>query len=208
MTPALTERMPDPESSSESPEVKVDTAPAEAEAVPPADEAAPAPAEPVDELEATRVALAEIEDLHLRLQAEFENFRKRTARDRGQIRATATEEVTRSFLSIVDNFDRALAAARDQGLDEDHLSGWRLIHQQLYDVLGGLQVTPMDVLGQPFNPTYHEAVAHMPSEDVAEGHVATEVGRGYMIGDRVLRIARVTVSSGPAAAAGATEEEE
>lgn len=155
---------------------------------------------PAEEWDALQHAKVELDDRLLRLQAEFENYRKRNARERVQVHETATEEVTRAFLVVVDNVDRALASAVAQGLAEDHLTGWRLIHQQLYDVLRSLGVQPMAVVGESFDPRYHEALTHCPDAEIAAGHIVAEVERGYMVADRVLRIARVTVSSGPAAA--------
>lgn len=140
----------------------------------------------------------ELEDRWLRLQAEFDNFRKRTARERLHTRTGAVDDVTRAFLPVVDNVDRALAAATDQGMDEQHLAGWQLIHQQLYDVLRSFGVEPMAVVGQPFDPRYHDALTETPHDAIPAGQVAVEVERGYMAGDRVLRTAKVAVSRGPA----------
>lgn len=168
------------------------------------DEGEPAPADvtvPAAEWAALQEEKAALEDRLLRLQAEFENYRKRMARERVQARVATTEEVTRRFLAVVDNFDRALAAAEEHQIGEDHLTGWRLIHQQLYDVLRSLGVEPMAVVGERFDPRFHDALSECPHGDVPAGHVAAEVERGYMIADKVLRTAKVTVSSGPIEAA-------
>lgn len=145
-------------------------------------------------------ANADLEDRLLRTRAEFENYRKRTARELAQTQDRASQEVVRRFLDVVDNFDRAMAAAEAHGVAEDHVAGWRLIHQQLYDVLRSLDVQPMAVIGEPFDPRFHEAVGEAPHAEVPAGHVAAEVQRGYMLGDAVVRIARVLVSRGPAEA--------
>ncbi len=157
---------------------------------------------PAAEWAALQDERADLQDRLLRLQAEFDNYRKRVARDRVQAQETATEGVTRQFLAVVDNCDRALAAAVDHHVDEEHLAGWRLIHQQLYDVLRSLGVVPMAVVGEPFDPRYHDALTETPHEEVPAGHIVAEVERGYMVGDRVLRTAKVAVSSGPVPVAG------
>jgi len=151
-----------------------------------------------EEYQALADEKAELFDRWVRLQAEFDNYRKRTARERLQARESAVEEVTMGFLAVVDNFDRALAAAADAGIPDEHMAGWNMIHQQLYTVLASLQVKPMQVYGELFDPNFHEAVTQIPHPDVPAGHVAAEVERGYMIGDRVLRPAKVAVSTGAA----------
>ena len=161
--------------------------------------------ESAEELAALRQEVDEAKDRALRLQAEFENYRKRTVRERSQARDGATEDVTRAFLAAVDNCDRAVAAAMDHGVDEEHLAGWQLIHQQLYDVLRTFGVEPMAVIGQPFDPQYHDALAEIHDDAIPPGHVAAEVERGYMIGGRVLRTAKVTVCRGPADAPDAND---
>jgi molecular chaperone GrpE len=165
-----------------------------------ADEAAPlaeaGTAEPEVETDVERLA-AERDDYldHLRrLQAEFENYRKRVRRETDELRLRAAEGVVESLLPVLDNMSRALEAA--QRHEEGQLvAGLQLVAGQLDDVLAshGLAEAPAEA-GDPFDPTVHEAIMTQPSDDHDEGTVLQVLERGYLLHGRLLRPAKVVVA--------------
>lgn len=179
-------------------------APPSAETAAAAETPASPPEPPEAELqrEAADVS-AEIEALKdrlLRLQADFDNFRKRTARDRAEMCARATEDLVRELLPVLDHFEIGLQSAAEHGADESVQKGFRLVYDQLQAALAKFGVAPVDAVGRPFDAHEHEALAHTPSPDVPAGHVARQVRRGYRLGALLLRPAQVLISSGPPAA--------
>jgi molecular chaperone GrpE len=170
----------------------------EAEVVPdgetPAEDEANAEAPPVDcaaELEGEVVALT---DQLLRGRAEFDNYRKRVARDNERVRKLAAQGVITDLLPIVDNLDLALQHKDDAtgGLWE----GVEMVSRQLTEIMAAWGLEAIVAEGAPFDPNVHEAVAQVPSEELSEGQVVQEFQRGYRMGDQVLRPSKVTVSSG------------
>jgi molecular chaperone GrpE len=142
------------------------------------------------ELDGQKKALAELNDRFLRLAADFENFKKRTARDREMITNMANERFAIDIIEVLDNFERAVKS------DDAHLrEGIVQIRQLLSSQLQRHGITPLDALNKPFNPAEHEAIAHVPSEE-KEGIVVDEVARGYRMHDKVIRYAKVAVSKG------------
>ena len=144
-----------------------------------------------------------LEDLRLRAVAELDNYRKRTARQFEELLRTANDRVLVDLLEVVDSFERALehAGENSESRKEDSGSfeaGIKLIYTQLIDLLKKYDVRPMEALGQPFDPNKHEALMQAPSDEYENGTVATELVKGYMISDRVLRHSKVSVSTGPA----------
>jgi molecular chaperone GrpE len=149
------------------------------------------------ELEETRAREAEYLDGWQRARAELSNARKRFEREQKQAYTNAKTGVLTAFLPIVDDFERALDTVPEPLVDEPWLDGIRLIlhkHQRFLEQAG---VEPIETAGQEFDPFFHEAVTHEPSDDVPQGHVISELQRGYKAGDRVLRPSMVRVSSGP-----------
>ncbi|MFA4876529.1 MAG: nucleotide exchange factor GrpE [Methanoregula sp.] len=135
-------------------------------------------------------AFADLNDQYLRLAADFENFRRRTARERESITTLAKERFAVDLLEVVDNFDRALKA------DDAHLrEGIVQIQQLLTAQLQRHGIEPVESLKKTFNPMEHEAIAHVPSEETA-GTVIDEVSRGYRMHDKIIRHAKVAVSKG------------
>ena len=158
-----------------------------------AETAAQAAAEPASEAERQR---DEYYDLLLRKTAEFDNFRKRTERERQTLADAAAADLLKDLLPLVDDLERALKAdAGDQGADA-YRRGVELIHRQLLDVLRKRGVLPIDAVGAEFDPYYHQAVAHESVEGHRDGAVIEEFARGYMLGDRLLRPAMVKVAKG------------
>jgi len=140
---------------------------------------------------------AEVEsDRFLRLAAEFDNYRKRTAREFGEVVRTANIRLLRSLIEIVDNFERAMSHDANGNDGDAYRKGIELIHNQLIDLLNRENVTPIESVGQPFDPNCHEALMQAESEEFDDGVVSQEVQKGYKIDDKVLRHARVVVSKG------------
>jgi molecular chaperone GrpE len=144
----------------------------------------------VSELDKQKEAYAELNNRFLRLAADFENFKKRTARDRETTIAFANEQFAVDLLEVVDNLERALKS------DDAHLrEGIIHIQQILANLLQRHGIYPIESIKKPFNPNEHEALAHINSDDV-EGIVIDEVARGYRMHDKVIRYAKVAVSKG------------
>ena len=142
------------------------------------------------EADVQKKAYAELNDRFLRLAADFENYKKRSERDRAQTIAFANERFACDILEVADNIERALKS------DDTHLrEGVLQIRQLLSGQLQRHGVCPIDSLNKPFNPEEHEAIAHVPS-DAGTGTVIDEVCRGYRMHDKVIRYAKVAVSKG------------
>ena len=129
-----------------------------------------------------------------RLQAEFDNARKREQRERADYRAFAVADAVEQFLPVLDNFRLALNA---NGTAEQMRVGVELIAKQMDDVLRSLNVTPVETVGQPFDPRVHEALESVERPDLPDHQVIEEVRRGYRIKDRLLRPALVRISVNP-----------
>jgi molecular chaperone GrpE len=150
-----------------------------------------ATADPLDTLHREKDAL---QDRLLRTAAEFDNYRKRMDRERRELSDYAATDVLKDLLPIVDNFDRALQAPATPETDALR-KGLELIHRQMLDVLRKRGVTPIEALGTDFDPNFHQAVIHEPSDVHREGEVMEELQRGYLIGERLLRPAMVKVAN-------------
>ena len=135
-------------------------------------------------------------DRLLRKTAEFDNYRKRTDRERQQMAESAAADLIKELLPLIDDLDRAIKA--DAGADGTAAirRGVELIHKQLVETLRKRGVTPLEALGADFDPHVHEAVAYEPAEGRREGEVIEEFSRGYKLGDRLLRPAMVKVAKG------------
>ena len=136
-------------------------------------------------------------DRYARAMADFDNFRKRTARDREDLVKFAASDVLKDILPTVDNLARALEEAKDKA-DDPFVAGVRLVYDGLVKALADHGATPLDSVGEPFDANFHEALAQLPSEEVEEGHVINEVKRGWMLHGKLLRAAQVVVSAGKA----------
>jgi molecular chaperone GrpE len=132
-------------------------------------------------------------DRLLRKTAEFDNFRKRTERERQQLAEAAAADLIGELLPLVDDLERALRA---EGSDDAIRKGVELIHKQLVETLRKRGVRPIEALGADFDPHYHMAVSHEPANGRRDGEVIEEFRRGYMLGDRLLRPATVKVAKG------------
>lgn len=132
-----------------------------------------------------------------RKTAEFENYRKRAAREREEFRTTATENLMAELLPVIDNFERAIEAAKQSEDFQSLLEGVSLTERQMLDVLSRFGLKRMEVVGREFDPRFHEAFSRESSDEHPENVIVSEVRRGYMLGEKVLRPALVCVSSGP-----------
>jgi molecular chaperone GrpE len=137
-------------------------------------------------------------DLALRSQADFENYKKRSAREKEEAIKYANSSLLERLVGIIDNFELGLAAAKEQGADSPIYSGMVLVQKQLNDLLAENGLQPIEAEGKTFNPNLHEAIAHEPSSKFPEGIVVRQTRRGYRLKERLLRPAKVVVSSGPA----------
>jgi molecular chaperone GrpE len=141
--------------------------------------------------------LADANDRALRLQAEMQNLRNRTAREIADERRYAALPMLRELLPVLDNIDRAIEAAQKAGEADNLLEGFRLVRQQLATLLERHECVPIEAEGQPFDPNFHAAILQQPSPDVPAGTVTMVTQTGYKLHDRVVRPAQVIVSSGP-----------
>jgi len=137
------------------------------------------------------------DEKYLRLLADFDNFRKRTMKERSELCKRANEELIQEFLPVLDHLDLALASAGELNVDKSVLDGFRLVAEQMTSVLKKAGLSPIELNESHFDPAQHEAVAHLASETVPENGIIAEVRLGYMLGGKLLRPARVVVSSGP-----------
>jgi molecular chaperone GrpE len=142
--------------------------------------------------------LATERDRVLRLQAEMENLRSRTAREINEERRYAPLAIVRGLLPVVDNIDRAIEAAEQTGDAGSLLEGFKLVRQQLMTVLEQHHCKPIPSVGQPFDPQVHEAILQQPSDEQPANHVLIETQAGYQMHDRVVRASQVIISTGPA----------
>lgn len=152
------------------------------------------------ELKRLQTALAEATDMAARRHADFDNYRKRVERDRGDTHNRIVADVASKLLPVLDNLTRALDAERTIEAQESKefrhfLHGVELINKQLNDVLESLGIQPIASVGQRFDPHVHEAVVTEPSDKFEPDTVSEEITRGYRIGDRLLRPAMVKVAS-------------
>jgi len=153
-------------------------------------------------LEAKEKELKETYDRLLRTTAEFENYKKRMAREMDEFRKYANQSLLRELLSIVDHIELALQAAGGAGSEKTIADGLGLTLKELTRILEKFNVTPVESTGQPFNPEVHEAILREHSDSLPENAVVREMQKGYMINGRLLRPALVVVAARPAAEPG------
>ncbi len=145
------------------------------------------------ELEKTQNELAALKDQYLRTRAEYDNFRKRTEREKAAIYGDGTSDAIKGMLPVGDNLERALAQ-KDCSV-EDLLKGVEMVQTQFLDSLKKLGVTPMGNVGEEFNPELHNAVSHIDDENLEINVISAVFQKGYMLGDKVVRHAMVQVAN-------------
>jgi len=148
------------------------------------------------------------EDKFLRLQAEFQNYRKRVAKDLATARVNSLTDTVAPFLQVFDHFSMAMQASESTSNLESLVMGLNMILGEFQKAMDELGVTKFNAVGEKFNPELHEAVANEPSDEVEEGIVIRQWFSGYKLGERLLRPASVVVSSGPAVEEAKEEEPE
>jgi len=131
----------------------------------------------------------------LRAQADFDNFRRRTQKEKEELGKYASMKLVTELIPVIDNFERAMATVPEGPETESFAKGIQMIFRQLETVLGNEGLTAMETVGQPFNPEFHQAIMQVESDEHEEGIVVEEVQKGYMLKDKVLRPAMVKVSS-------------
>ena len=158
-----------------------------------------APAEPEkSEEEKLREALAELQAKYLYLQAEYQNYRKRVAKDIADARSYAYADALGPFMTVFDFLAMADTAAVQSDNIESIRQGLKMIIGEFNKAFDTLGVKPLETVGQKFDPALHEAVAHEASETVPEGTIIRQWSNGFKMGEKLLRPARVVVSDGPA----------
>ena len=144
------------------------------------------------ELESLKNQVAQQEDKFLRLAAEYDNYRRRTTREKESIWNDAKAEAAVAFLPVYDNLERAL---KQETADEAYKKGVEMTMNQLKSVLEKLGITEIDALGKPFDPALHNAVMHVEDENFGENTVAEVFQAGFMLGEKVIRFAMVKVAN-------------
>lgn len=138
------------------------------------------------EIEKLQSEVLELKDKHLRLYSEFENFRRRSVKEKLEQSKTANEEVLSALLPVLDDFERAMKVNQDPGVE--------LIYNKLFRLLEAKGLKPMKTIGEPFNSEFHEAITQAPApSDDLKGKVIDEVERGYYLNEKVIRFAKVII---------------
>ena len=180
----MAEQEKDTNLTEETPEVVEEPAVEEA----PAPEAETAP-DPAEEL---KTQLAAKEDQFLRLAAEYDNFRRRSAKEKTEAYSKAKADAALAFLPVYDNLERALKQGSE---DEAFLKGVEMTMTQLVNVLDSLGIKAIEAEGKPFDPNFHKAVMHIKDETLGENVVAQVFQTGFIMGDKVIRFAMVQVAN-------------
>ena len=155
--------------------------------------------DPIKELEAKlETKEKEVEETYdrlLRVSAEFDNFKKRSTREMDEYRKFANQSLIKEMLSVVDNLELAMNSTNGhKAIDKDLLQGLEMTHKEILKVFEKFNVKPIDAIGQPFDPAFHEAVMQEETNDSPKNTVINELQRGYMIHDRLLRPSMVVVA--------------
>ena len=170
--------------------------PTDAAAEQPAEPAADASASSAAETAALKAALADANDRNLRLMAEFDNYRRRTAKEQLELIETANGKLLEKLSEVQDNFERAFASENKAQDLEAFEKGMQMIYNQFAKILTDAGLEQIEPTGAEFDPNCHEALMQQPSETVPEGHVVTVFQKGYKLKNKILKTAKVIVSSG------------
>ena len=139
--------------------------------------------------------IEELEDRVKRQMAEFDNFRKRTEKEKSHMYEVGARDVIEKILPVVDNFERGLAAVPEEQKNDPVIDGMDKIYRQLMTVLADLGVEPIEAVGKEFDPNFHNAVMHVEDEELGENIVAEEFQKGYLYKDTVVRHSMVKVAN-------------
>jgi len=139
--------------------------------------------------------LSELNDKYLRLLAEYDNYKKRTAKEKEALKVDSVGDAVTSLLPIIDNFERAIASFTDADKETDFFKGVEMIYNQTKDAFIKLGVEEIKSLGEEFNPELHNAIMHIEDETVADNTVVEEFQKGYTYGGKVIRYSMVKVAN-------------
>lgn len=146
----------------------------------------------VTETEKLKLELEETTDRYKRLMAEFDNYKKRSAKEREGLYNSLLSDIVSSVLPVVDNLEKAVATKTE---DENYKQGVEMVHKQLLDTLSNLGVEQIKTVGETFNPEYHEAVSSVQDDNLGEKEIKEEFRKGYKIGEKVIRHSMVVVAN-------------
>ena len=139
--------------------------------------------------------IEELTDRLTRQMAEFDNFRKRTEREKSQMYEIGAKDIIEKILPVIDNFERGLAAVPEESKEDPFVEGMEKIYKQIMTTLEGVGVKPIEAVGQEFNPDFHNAVMHVEDEEAGENIITEEFQKGYMYHDSVVRHTMVKVAN-------------
>lgn len=140
----------------------------------------------------TKQELEEMTDRYKRLMAEFDNFKKRSSKEREMLYTSLKSDIVTAILPVVDNLEKAALAPTE---DQNYKQGVEMVHKQLMDTLASLGVEEIKTVGETFNPEYHEAVSSVQDENLGEKEIKEEFRKGYKIGEKVIRHSMVVVAN-------------
>ena len=139
--------------------------------------------------------IEELTDRLTRQMAEFDNFRKRTEKEKSQMYEVGAKDIIEKILPVVDNFERGLDAVKEEDKEDPFVQGMEKVYKHLLTTLEGIEVQPIEAVGQPFDPNFHNAVMHVEDENFGENIVAEEFQKGYTYRDSVVRHSMVKVAN-------------
>ena len=139
--------------------------------------------------------IEELTDRLTRQMAEFDNFRKRTEKEKSQMYEVGAKDIIEKILPVVDNFERGLDAVKEEEKEDPFVQGMEKVYKHLITTLEGIEVKPIEAVGQPFDPNFHNAVMHVEDENFGENIVAEEFQKGYTYRDSVVRHSMVKVAN-------------
>ena len=139
--------------------------------------------------------IEELTDKLTRQMAEFDNFRKRTEKEKSQMYEVGAKDIIEKILPVVDNFERGLDAVKEEEKEDPFVQGMEKVYKHLVNTLEGIEVKPIEAVGQPFDPNFHNAVIHVEDENFGENIVAEEFQKGYTYRDSVVRHSMVKVAN-------------
>jgi len=137
----------------------------------------------------------ELNDKYLRLYSEFDNYRKRTIKEKIDLQKSASQDLIADLLPVIDDFERALQAFEEHKADDETIKGIELIYNKLFNLLIQKGLEPMNSMGTEFNTDYHEAITNIQVDDDMKGKVVDVIQKGYLLNDKVLRFAKVVVGN-------------
>ncbi len=145
----------------------------------------------------TAQEFADLQNKYIRLVAEYDNFRKRTQKEKLELYSSSVADVVKNWLPVLDNLDRAVASAESYQNEESKriLEGIEMVRKQAIEVMKQLGVEEIDCLGKQFNPEYHDALAHIENPEYGENQIFEVIKKGYIKGDQVLRHSQVCVAN-------------